>query len=414
MHKIFLIARHEFSVNIRRPGFLISTAIFPLIGLLVLLMAAIFGGSFGSLMANQFTEERGNVGVVDHSTVFHPILPEYANRYSLFSDDPIGKQALLAGQITFLLIIPADYMQTGDVEIISKGSGFSGAMAEDSGATRAFLLDHLLRGQVPDAIRIRAADPMHSTLISISSDSSSGLESGGLNMISSFVVPYIVSIFLVISIFTSSGYLLQSVAEEKENRVIEIMLSSVTSTEMMAGKIIGLGALGLTQIAFWIFSSWILSGGAALLLMAAIPLFARPEILILSVMYYFLGYSLFAVLMASAGSLGTTIRESQQIAGIFSFCAAIPYMVSGFLFANPDAILARALSIFPLTAPTMMMMRLPLVREIPWVDIGLSTLALLISIPAALWAGARIFRMGLLMYGKRPSLKQIWSALRQA
>jgi ABC-2 type transport system permease protein len=124
-----------------------------------------------------------------------------------------------------------------------------------------------------------------------------------------------------------------------------------------------------------------------------------------------LGYALYAILMASVGALGTTMRESQQLAGIFSMFAAVPYMLSGFLFANPNVLLARVLSYFPLTAPTMMMLRLPL-AEVPWVDVVGSIVILLASIPAALWAGSKLFQVGLLIYGKRPTLREIWHILR--
>ena len=105
------------------------------------------------------------------------------------------------------------------------------------------------------------------------------------------------------------------------------------------------------------------------------------------------------------------MQESQQLAGIFSLLAAIPYMISGFLFANPNALIARVLSFFPLTAPTMMMLRLPL-AEVPWVDVVGSIAVLVVSIPLALWGSARLFRVGLLIYGKRPSLKEIWAILK--
>ncbi|MBN1979144.1 MAG: hypothetical protein JW918_17240 [Anaerolineae bacterium] len=91
--------------------------------------------------------------------------------------------------------------------------------------------------------------------------------------------------------------------------------------------------------------------------------------------------------------------------------AAVPYMISSFLFANPNVTLARVLSYFPLTAPTMMMLRLPL-AEVPWIDVVGSIVLLLISIPAALWAGSKLFRVGLLIYGKRPTMKEIWLILR--
>jgi len=105
------------------------------------------------------------------------------------------------------------------------------------------------------------------------------------------------------------------------------------------------------------------------------------------------------------------MRESQQLAGIFSFIAVIPYMLASFVMVNPNAPVARAFSFFPLTAPTMMMLRIPL-GEVPWVDIAGSIGVLLLSIPAALWFGAKLFRVGLLIYGKRPTMREIWRILR--
>jgi ABC-2 type transport system permease protein len=215
------------------------------------------------------------------------------------------------------------------------------------------------------------------------------------------------------TIFVSSGYLLQGVAEEKSSRVIEIVLSSVTAWELMAGKVLGLGALGLTQIIIWLAAAAAFSGGALALLGVTIPLLARPDIFVLAVIYYLLGFLIYAVLMASTGALGTTTQESQQLAGIFSFAAAVPLMMSGFLFANPNMTLARVLSRFPLTAPTMMLMRIPL-SQVPAADIVGSIAMLILSVPLVLWAGSKVFRMGLLMYGKRPSLREILRALRQA
>jgi ABC-2 type transport system permease protein len=233
------------------------------------------------------------------------------------------------------------------------------------------------------------------------------------SFVADFIVPYVFSILFVITIFTTSGFLLQGVSEEKEGRIIEILLSSISPTQLLAGKILGLGALGLIQVLIWI-------GAGAALMGAAIALFAlaggamlKISTVALGVVYFVLGYLLFATLMAVAGSMGTTQRESQQIASIFSLAAAIPWMTMGVVFANPHSAIAVALSYFPLTAPVMMLLRLG-ITDVPGSQIAISIALLIAGIVLSLWAGAKIFRTSLLMYGKRPGLKDLARAFRQA
>lgn len=411
MRKMWIIARHEYLVNVRRAGFIIMTALVPLLGVLGLLIAAFFGGQASAFFERQFAPEPKEIGVVDHLGAFTPLLPAHQDRYYLFADEETGRAALRSDEITTLLVIPEDYIQSGQVMIFSKGSGFSAAVLEDSAGVRAFFVDHLLRDEVYPALRKRLADPIEPVLVSLEAE---GQPQGGpLGTFLNIMVPYFLGILLIMTIFVSSGYLLRGVAEEKTSRVIEIILSSVTARELLAGKVLGLGALGLTQVVIWLVSAFGLSRGAVSLLGVALPLLTRSEVFVLGLVYYLLGFLVYAVLMGAVGALGTTMQESQQLAGIFSLMAAIPLMLGGFMFSNPNMSLLRALSWFPLTAPTMMLLRLPM-AEVPVVDVVGSIVVLLISIPVLLWAGAKVFRMGLLMYGKRPSLAQVVRALREA
>jgi len=416
--KVWTVARHEYITNVKRPGFIIMTAIIPVLAGLGLLLGAVGGGLFGGQAVEKvgrFFEETfeigaKRIGVVDHSGYFTPILPEYQGQYILYPDEEAAKKALLADEVKAVLVISDDYLKTGDVTVMTMGSGFGAAAIEDSAKVRGFFIAHLVRDRVDPAIRQRAADPIDAEPLVISRE---GEARGGgpLGFVFTFLIPYFLAFLLVMTIFVSSGYLLQSVAEEKESRVIEIIISSVSPMELMAGKVVGLGALGLTQIVIWLLTAWGVSGGVVALfaVMGAVTLPLKT--LVLVVIYYLLGFSLYAVLMAGTGSLGTTMRESQQIAGIFTMFAAVPYMLSGFLFANPNVLLARILSFFPLTAPTMMMMRLPL-ADVPLVDVVGSIAVLVLSIPVALWLGAKLFRVGLLIYGKRPTLREIWLIIR--
>ncbi|HEY75540.1 MAG TPA: ABC transporter permease [Thermoflexia bacterium] len=408
--KVWVVARHEYLTNVRRTGFIIMTAIVPTLGLIALLVGALLAPQarqIGESIASFFDTGGKRIGLVDHSGEFTPVLPEYEDTFTVFASDEEAEAAVDADEVEIVLVVPEDYLETGRVIVLTKGSGFDAAVVEDSPTIHAFFVDHLLDGKVDPELRARLIDPIEPELRMLG-----GKEgvSGGWGVVFGFFIPYFLAVFLVMTIFTSSGYLLQGVAEEKESRVIEIVVSSVRPIELMAGKVIGLGALGLTQVGVWLGSVWLLSGGAAALLAVAATLVA-PRVFLLAAVYYVLGFLLYAVLMAGVGALGTTMRESQQLAGIFSMFAMIPYMLSGLLFANPNVGLARALSYFPLTAPTMMMMRLPL-ADVPTIDIVVSILVLLASIPAALWFGGRLFEIGLLIYGKRPTMREVWAILR--
>lgn len=411
--KVWVVARHEYLTNVRRAGFIIMTAAVPALGILVLLFGAFFAGQarqLGAFFERQFEVGDEPIGVVDETGYFSPILPEYQGNFVLYGGEEEAKAALLAGKVSSVLMIGEDYLETGRVVVMSTGSGFGAAALSDSDRVRAFFVDHLLAGRVDPVLRERAAAPLDVEPRVLSSGGETRGE-GGWGFAFTFIIPYFLAFFLIMTIFVSSGYLLQSVAEEKESRVIEIVVSSVRPVELMAGKVAGLGVLGLTQIVVWSLSVWGFSGGAVLLLAATGAASIPARVLALGVVYYMLGYVLYAIMMAGVGALGTTMRESQQLAGIFSFFAAVPYMLSGFLFTNPNMLIARILSFFPLTAPTMMMMRLPL-AEVPWVDVAGSIAVLLLSIPAALWVGAKLFRVGLLIYDKRPTLKEIGGILR--
>jgi ABC-2 type transport system permease protein len=397
--------------NVRRPGFLITTGLVPLRGALALLVGTFFSGQALSFMEQVFVDDRAQTGVVDRSGLFTPLLPGYTDGYVLLEDEAAARAAVVDESLRRLLIVPEDYLATGAVTVVTNAGAFTFAELEDSDELDTFFLEHLLRQEEDSQLRQRLLDPFDAAIVDAGGEAQG--DSNPVSMVLGFVVPYMLSIFLIITIFVSSSYLLRSVSEEKTTRVIEIVLSSVTAQELLAGKVIGLGALGLTQVLVWLVSAVVLSGGAVGLLGVAIPLLGRPEVFFLAIVYYVLGFLIYAVLMGSVGALGSDMQESQQLAGIFSALAAVPMMLTAAVFTNPNSTLVRAVSWFPLTAPTMMMMRLPM-SEVPVLDIVASIGIMLLSIPLILWLGAKLFRLGLLMYGKRPSLREIFRLLRAA
>ncbi len=413
MRKIWIIAKHEYTVNVRRMGFIIMTALVPILGAVTLIIMAFFSGEATIFFQKALSPEPKMVGVVDKSGVFTPILPEFQNDFVLYQSDDQARKALLDEKISVVLEIPTNYVSTGEVKVLTAGRGLGGEAISDSVRVRAFLVSHLLRDANP-VVRHRAAYPARFVSVGVSKGEKEGEGGAGLSgTVYDLLIPYFLAAFLIITIFISAGYLLQGIAEEKENRIFEIILSSVSAQELLAGKVIGLGALGLTQVLVWMVSIVAFSSGSVLLLARALPLLNNVVPLALAVVYYILGFTLYAVAMAALGSIGGNLKEAQQLSSIFSLMAAVPYMVSGFIITNPNAPLARALSYFPFTAPTMMMMRLPL-GSVPTVDIVISLTVILITVPFVLWAGARTFQVGILMYGKRPGLRDLWRTWRQA
>jgi ABC-2 type transport system permease protein len=219
--------------------------------------------------------------------------------------------------------------------------------------------------------------------------------------------PFGMFLLMTMAIFFSSGYLLQGIAEEKQNRVIEVLLSSVKPTHLLAGKILGLGAAGLLQVALYI----------VLIFMPAMSLFVFMKInmgkLLLSVVYFILGYLLFACLLAATGVIGNTVQESSQLSAIWTMTSMIPMFLLAPLSTEPNGILARALSFFPITAPVTMMLRIS-AADVPALDVAISVIVLIVSIYLAVNGAAKVFRASSLMYGKRPSLPEIIRWLREA
>jgi ABC-2 type transport system permease protein len=412
MKQTLLVAIQELWINIRRPGFIIMTLLLPALGMIGLVLAPLFSGEVGDFVQSQFVPILKAVGYVDHSNLLGADLPQYEGKFIPYPDEDSAREALLAEEIGSYFVLPPDYLETGTVHIYGIGGGLSTFVAADEGNIDDFLIDNLLTGKVTEELQIRVVDPLDIELVMLDEQGQVNTETP-FSWLADFVMPYVFSILFIVTIFTASGFLLQGVSEEKEGRIIEILLSSISSTQLLAGKILGLGALGLIQVFVWI-------AAGAILLSIAVAIFALTGLInlslvtvVLGVVYFVLGYLLFATLMAVAGSMGTTQRESQQIAGVFSMIAALPMMAMSVLFTNPGSPIAVALSYFPLTSPVMMLFRLG-VSQVPPGQIVLSLVLLILGIAVSLWAGAKIFRTGLLMYGKRPSLKDLARAFKQA
>jgi ABC-2 type transport system permease protein len=202
------------------------------------------------------------------------------------------------------------------------------------------------------------------------------------------------------SIFFSAGFLQQATIEDRQNRVFEILLSSADANQLLMGKIIGLGGAGLLQVAIYVLL--LLAPGSSLFALIDVPV-AR---LGLSLVYFVIGYLLFASFMAATGMLGRTPQESAQMSAFWTLAAITPMFFLPSITAAPNGWLSRGLSFFPLSSPVTMLLRLTS-ADVPLPDIIGSIAIGIVSVYFALRATAKIFRAATLMYGKRPNLPEL-------
>jgi len=307
MRQTLLVAGQELWVNIRRPGFIIMTLLIPAVGLVGLVMASLFQGRIGGFIESQFEPKVTVTGYVDNAKWLRADLPGFAGQYLAYPDEAAARRALVAGEIGSYFVLSPGYMETSQVTMYGIGGGFSTFVIADEGNLRDFLVANLLAGKIDEDLQARVLSPLSVEVVTLNEQGEASTESP-FSWLGDFVVPYVFSILFVITIFTASGFLLQGVSEEKEGRIIEILLSSINSTQLLAGKILGLGALGLIQVVVWIGAGAALLGAATALLALSGAVKLSAGTVGLGIVFFVLGYLLFATLMAVAGSMGTTQR----------------------------------------------------------------------------------------------------------
>jgi ABC-2 type transport system permease protein len=320
--------------------------------------------------------------------------------------------ALRSGELERVYVIPPDYLDTGGVETYRRSdAGLSVGRPRSARAVARLLSRSLLAGRLDERERDRVEEP----LAPGASREWSVAPDGGLTPVdraeraARLAIPGVFAILLLMSLMTSAGYLLQGVSEEKESRVIEVILSSVRPDQLLFGKLLGLGAAGLLQLAVWVTVTSMATG----VLAAAALAFLDLGLFVTCFTFFVLGFLLLGTLMTGTGALGTNARESQQLAAIWSVLTILPPAVTWMsILEHPNGWLARVLGWFPLTAPITMMMRLATGRVPAW-DTALAIAALAGGIYVSLRVTAALFRLGLLMYGKRPTLGEIARQLRR-
>jgi ABC-2 type transport system permease protein len=222
---------------------------------------------------------------------------------------------------------------------------------------------------------------------------------------------FVFIMLLYMTILLYGVAVMRGIILEKSSRIVEVLLSSVSSFQLMVGKLAGLAAVGLTQMAVWIMAASFLSSHAGQWLHRDIPAIASSSSLAFLAVFFLLGYALYATLFAAVGAMCNSEQDAQQLQMLLVLPLVIPILVNPYIVQNPDNSVSVVLSLIPLFAPMVMFLRIHILPPPVWqivASIGLLVLAIALTV----YLAAKIFRVGILMYGKRASLAEVWKWMR--
>lgn len=232
------------------------------------------------------------------------------------------------------------------------------------------------------------------------------------------VLAYAVALLLYMSIVLYGQSILVSVIEEKTERVAEVVVSAVSPSQLLAGKVLGVGAVGLTQQLIWVASGVLLVRFQGPI-MQAMGLGAAPTTLpglslvtaAVFLLFFLLGFIFFTTMFAAAGSMVSSTQDAQQVATPLTLLIVPSILLLAPVLMDPGGTLAIAVSLIPFTAPILMPVRMSL-TSVPWIEVAASVGLMLVACLAAIWLAARIYRVGVLMYGKKPSMAELMRWIR--
>jgi len=410
MNKTLLVLRYEIAAALRRKSYLFGAFLLPLVAVLIFVGAGALrdssdaagvGDGDGTSDEPEFEVE----GYVDLSGIVQVIPPDLPDGILVPYPDVAGaREAFDAGEVTAYYIIPEDYIESGDLIYVNPESNEFSSQGQ-SWLMRSVITSNLLGNDLERVmhfwnvmdVQVRALQPD----VGESIDGDSGLR---------YWVPYAVMMMFYMTILLSSSLLFNSVNNEKKNQVIEILLVSVNPRQLLTGKILGLGILGLLQTAIWVGTGYGLLTLSGRMFTLPDGFSLPPTILVWGLVFFLLGYAVYASLMAGIGALVPNIRESTQATLLVIWPLIIPMMLHPIMIGDPHGPLALITSLFPFTAPISMMIRLS-IGSVPWWQLVLSAVLLLGTAAIVMRAVAGMFHARTLLSGQAFSSKRYIQAL---
>jgi len=425
MRKAWIVARREFTTTVRRPTYILATLGTPLFFVLVAAITAI-----PSVVAVQKElAERKHLAIVDEAGLLKPEIlanPELAKggeggvfeellltvggedkekppRVHLYPSRQAARAELASGGLNGFYVVPADYLEKGELGYVTNRPRFLWRPGGKGNPLRAWLVEGLLAEKVEPVLRARARRPVVAVHTMILRPDGRLVRQDPRDFLVRVVLPFAFAFILMLSIFIASGYLIQGLVEERSSRVIELLLSSVTPGELVAGKLVGLGGAGLLQLVVWVSLSM-----APVALLGTVEV--SPSVVVLCLVYYLVGFVFFGSIMAGIGCISGGTLESQHFASLWSVVAVVPMLFSPLILEGPNSLFSRVLSYVPFTCPITMIMRVAS-GEYTAVDVPLTLVVMVVATAGSLWLSARLFRVGMLLRGQRPGLSELLARL---
>ena len=423
MLKILAVVKREYLQIVRTKGFIIGTVLGPVFMSLMLVVPIVL-----SVIT---VEEQETIAVIDSSgDILNGLelklkdvrLKDGTQRYLLEehrSPDDVGElrerlnQKVLSKDLSGYLFLPTDIVSGGEAEFVSEHVSDFEKTQDIRRALNSVVVERRLKGEAIDPQLVgRLIMPVP---LSTHKVTSRGVEedTGG-----TFLVSYFLVLILYMTLIFYGQAVMRGVIEEKTSRVVEIVLSSMKPYQLMAGKIIGIAAVGFTQYAIWTLFGIALATKGRALAASAFPQMDSfqiptipPYVFVAFVIYFVLGYFLYSTIFAAVGSMVNNEKEAQQLMMPVIMMLVIPLLLIMFVMRSPSSSLSVGLSLFPFFAPMLMLLRVCILLP-PFTQILASIVLLVAAILAMIWLTGKIYRVGILMYGKPPRLPEILKWLR--
>lgn len=420
MRNVFLVIKHEIVTMLSKPSFWVMTFLFPAAIIALSIGAQVLGrSSLAEGGSNPIVDAAGNragIGYVDrsglierlpdqieYSGIGHSLFVIDAGSLRRFPDETSAQAALEAGEVGQYYIVPEDFLQTGALIMVDKN--FNLFSSPNSSSLFEQVINFNLIG---DAQRARAlSDPTPN--VDAQRLAPQQLKAGD-DSNEAYFVPF-GALFIFFFVLTmTSGFMLQSVAKEKENRVAEVLLVSLRPRDLMLGKMMGLGLIALLQIVLWAGGGLLVLGGGQSILAGLEQL--PDNFLVWALLYFVLGYLLYAAILGAIGALAPNAREGSQFTFIAMLPLMIPLWLSNTFIQTPNDGLSVFLSLFPLTAPTSMITRLAAGAIVPlWQPIA-GLIGLAITAYLFVLLSARFFRADTLLSASSLNWRRLLRQLR--